>query len=252
MARDFRKIIEQLEARYGRPRPPAITDPFHLILHENVGYLVDDERRNAAFAALRERIGLEPASILAASGEDLAAVARLGGIFPEQRIEKLRRSDRLITEKFQGDLGKVLRLPLAEAKKKLRLFPGIGEPGAERILLFTRTHPILALESNGLRTALRLGFGKEDKNYAAMYRSAQQALADRLPKDCDGLMRVYQLLRRHGQELCKRTNPQCESCPVSDDCAYYRASAAARSTSTRAKTTSPSTKKTIRDKIAKR
>jgi endonuclease-3 len=63
-------------------------------------------------------------------------------------------------------LKSVLKLPLPKAKKALQKFPGIGEPGAEKILLFTRTHPLMALESNGLRVLVRLGFGAEHKNYA--------------------------------------------------------------------------------------
>jgi endonuclease III len=29
------------------------------------------------------------------------------------------------------------------------------------------------------------------------------------------------LLKRHGQELCKRTKPKCENCPVNSSCAFF-------------------------------
>jgi adenine-specific DNA glycosylase len=51
---DLHKIIAQLAAHYGNPKPPITTDPFELILLENVAYLVSDERREEAFKMLRQ------------------------------------------------------------------------------------------------------------------------------------------------------------------------------------------------------
>jgi hypothetical protein len=42
---DLRKVVSELEAHYGPPQPPIATDPFELVLLENVGYLVSDKRR---------------------------------------------------------------------------------------------------------------------------------------------------------------------------------------------------------------
>ncbi len=218
----FRQLLRQLEKYYGRPEPPGVTDPLEMILLENVGYLVDDEQRAAAFAALKKRVGTQPDKILAAAEATLVDIVRLGGIMPELRAKKLRQIAQLARWIFQGDLRPILRKPLPAAKKDLKRFPSIGEPGAEKILLFTRSYPVLALDSNGLRVLLRLGFGEEKKNYAASYGSAQEALEGQLPGDCDALIRAHQLLRQHGQELCKRSRPRCEICPLSGECNYFQ------------------------------
>ncbi len=102
----------------------------------------------------------------------------------------------------------------------MKKFPSIGDPGAEKILLFSRNLPVLALDSNGLRVLIRLGYGKEDKNYTKQYRSAQEAVDFELQRDCGWLTEAHQLLRRHGQELCKRNHPLCEACPLRPECAY--------------------------------
>jgi len=68
---------------------------------------------------------------------------------------------------------------------------------------------------------LRLGFGEEGKHYAASYRSAQEAIQAQLPEDCGALLRAYLLLKQHGKELCKRSRPRCDDCPVSSDCLYF-------------------------------
>ena len=220
--KSFQKIMDELEGFYGRPEPPKVTDPLGMILLDNIAYLVSDDRREQAFNSLRERVGLTPPEILMAHEETLLEVAHLGGMHPAARVEKLRRIAQIALQEFDGDLDRVLKQPLAQAKKSLKKFPGIGDPGAEKILLFSRTHPILALDSNGLRVLLRLGYGEERKSYSSTYRSAQEAVESELKKYFDWLIAAHQLLRRHGQELCKTAHPLCSRCPVKQYCVYYK------------------------------
>jgi endonuclease III len=219
----FTAIIRKLEKFYGRPKPPKITDPLELILFENVAYLANDEKRSAAFAALKKKIGTRPEQILKASQKELEEITRMGGIVPELRAKRLRQIAELVHYIFKDDLEGELKKPLAQARKALKKFPTIGDPGAEKILLFTGTYPLLALESNGLRVLVRIGFAEEQKSYSATYRGVQQALAGQLPSRCDALIAARQLLRQHGQELCKRTRPLCEAgCPLTRECNYFQ------------------------------
>ena len=215
------KVVSELAGHYGHPESPITTDPFELILFENIAYLVSDERRAEAFATLRKNAGTKPHQILSASDEDLLSATRLGGMHPEQRITRLREIALIAMDEFAGDLKQALKLPFQKAKQALRKFPSIGEPSAEKILLFTRAYPVLGLDSNGLRVLLRLGFGEEKKNYSASYRSVQEALADQLKADYDWLIESHVLLRQHGKELCKTNRPLCEQCPVRKSCAYF-------------------------------
>ena len=213
-------ILRTLRAFYGKPEPPAVTDPFEQILLENVAYLAADAARVQAFAELKKRTGLKPARILAAPRPALHEIASRG-ITPAATVEKLLEIAAIAQDEFEGDLSGVLAGPPGEARKDLKKFPSIGDPGAEKILLFSGRHPVLALDSNGLRVLLRLGYGREDKSYAKSYRSAQAVAEVELPKDCGLLIEAYQLLRRHGQELCKTRHPRCESCPVRAQCVYF-------------------------------
>jgi len=217
----FRNIVKKLEGHYGRPHPPSLSDPLLLILYESIGYLVDDDRREAAFAALRREVGLKPTNLLSASTEQLVRITKLGGIHPELRAQRLKEIAQIVLNDFAGDLRNALKLPFPLAIKELKKFPTIGDPGAEKILLFTKTYPVLALESNGLRVLLRLGFGQEHKNYSISYRSVREALADQVGEDCDFLIRAHQLLRLHGKELCRTKNPACGVCPLRLNCRYY-------------------------------
>ena|SRR5271165_3721771 len=219
----FTATIERLKKFYGRPVAPKITDPLELILLENVAYLADDDQRATAFAALKKKVGTRPGQILKASQEQLEEITRMGGIVPELRARRLRQIAELVHHIFGDDLAAELKKPLSHARKALKKFPTIGDPGAEKILMLTRSYPLLALESNGLRVLLRLGFAEEKRSYSASYRGVQQALAGQLPSSYGALIAAHQLLRRHGQELCKRTRPLCEAgCPLTADCRYHR------------------------------
>jgi endonuclease-3 len=214
------QVVERLKAHYGQPKEPKLAGPWEMILWENVAYLADDERRRQAFQTLKRRVGTEPERIQSASDEALLEATR-HGILADQFAKKLRKCAQIALEEFDGDLRPVLKLPLAKAKKALQKFPGIGDPGAEKILLFSRTYPALALESNGLRVLLRLGFGEEKKSYSTTYRLVQRAVEEELDREYSWLIRAHLLLRRHGQELCKRSEPFCDKCPLASDCEYH-------------------------------
>src|SRR5262245_9733705 len=137
----LRQALDRLQSHCGKQPVPRLNGPWEMILWENVAYLADDDRRHQAFRTLKKRIGTAPSEVLSASKEAILEVTR-HGIMPEQFADKLRQCAKLVLEKFDGDLRPVLKLPVAKAKKALQKFPGIGEPGADKILLFTRTHPV--------------------------------------------------------------------------------------------------------------
>lgn len=219
--RSFKKIIQKLRSHYGTPAPPKTNNPFELILWENVAYLVDDVRRERILDELRKKVGLRPIDILNASIYQLDQVTKLGVGSPQRYSSRLKECALIALNEFGGDLNAVLDLRFGKAIKALRQFPGIGEPGAEKILLFTRTHPVLALDSNGLRVLLRLGFGEEKKNYAASYKSVREVISDDSGDDCDTLIEAHQLLRQHGKSICKTNKPHCNDCPISKFCLFF-------------------------------
>jgi len=210
--------LATLEELHGAPPRPVPRTPLQWILWENVAYLVDDAKRKRAFDALRRTVGLTAEALGRASREELLAVTRLGGMHPELRVDRLKDIGAIALEHGGKGLESVLRLAPAKARKVLRLFPGIGAPGADKILMACGASGGLALESNGLRVLLRLGWGKEGKDYARSYRSVQEAIAAEVVEQPGWALRAHQLLRVHGQTVCKNTGPDCDACPLAEGC----------------------------------
>jgi endonuclease III len=144
-----------------------------------------------------------------------------------------------VKSEFGGDLKAVLKKWVQEekkqpgkgirgAKKVLREFPVVGEPSAEKILLFSNLAPVAAVPSACVEVPARLWFGKAGKNYAADYRAAREILNAGLPATFAARQTAYLLLKKHGHQTCKRSNPRCEVCPLTGQCAYIQLQAADR------------------------
>src|ERR1700686_4792077 len=176
----FSKLVDKPQQHYGPPAPLPSTDPLELVIWENIAYLASDKRRAEAFATLKQTIGTRPEQILAAKHSALAGIGK-AGILPDVSAEKLLSIAKIAFEEFDGDLRSVLKKPLPQAKKALKRFPSIGDPGAEKKLLLTRSYPVMPLDSNGLRVLCRVGFAEEKKNYSATYRLVLDAIHGQLP-----------------------------------------------------------------------
>src|SRR5215472_16355075 len=85
----FTKLIDRLAKLYGEPELPAVTEPFAMILWENVAYLANDAKRAEAFEELRTKVGLTPAAIRKAKDSVLFAIGSKG-IVAKGTVEKLR------------------------------------------------------------------------------------------------------------------------------------------------------------------
>ena len=233
------EILEMLEQIYGPQQTAGPTDPYEMIVYSNCGYPASDASCSKGFEALKREVGMSPTEILAAPKSKLVKLLRLGGIVPEQRAARLQEIARKVKAKFGGDLRAELkkRMLLEKeqagkgirgAKKVLREFPVIGEPSAEKILLFSKLAPVAAVPSVFVEVPARLWFGKAGENYAADYRGAREILSAGLAETFDARQRAYLLLKKHGQQTCKRSSPKCELCPLTGQCAYIQLQAADR------------------------
>lgn len=216
----FTTVIQRLRNRYGEPEAPPANGPFELVLWENAAYLLPDARRREVFNALREQVGLNATAIDAAPDAVLLPIAIRGGMRPQMRVFRWRQIAQITLDQFGGKLDSILEWPYAEARKALKLFPTIGDPGADKILLLCGVARGLPLDSNGLRVLTRVGWGRAQRNYGATYRSVLDDLKPELPVHVERLKEAHLLLRLHGKTLCKEKLPLCHQCPIAKQCRY--------------------------------
>lgn len=215
------EILRKLGAFYGVQEPNWPTDPYLFLVWWHCGYPASDATCAKGWAALEREIGVEPRRLLAAAPAKLAKALRAGGMVPELRAKRLKEIAACVKDEYGGDLHGALNGPIARARKILKTFPGMGDPGADRILLFAGIAPLAAVPSNCPHVVVRIKSGEESEDYVATYRAAQQLIEAETPADNEARERAYLLLKRHGQEICKRAKPKCEVCPLSSYCAFF-------------------------------
>jgi endonuclease III len=236
MPRKLTQILDALENNHGHQTLVGPKDPYEMIVFLNCGYPASDAKCAKGFESLKREIGVEPQKVLAVSKPKLARVMRPTVIRPAVCAERLKEIALKVKRDFKGDLATALKQRLQEAKelekgvrgakKVLQEFPVIGEPSAEKILLFSGLAPVAAVPSAFVAVPVRIFVGEPGKNYAADYKAAREILDSELPETFEARQRAYLLLKKHGQEICKRSKPKCEVCPLTAQCAYLQAKAA--------------------------
>src|SRR5215469_2841894 len=193
------QILDQLESFYGPQQPSWPTDPYLFLIWWYSGYPASDARCSKGYESLNKEVGTSVAQILAARPAKLSNALKPGGMLPEVRAERLKEVAARVKDEFGDDLRAALVGPIAQVRKTLKSFPSIGDPGADRILVFAGITPVAAIPSNCPYVLVRILSGQEGKNYSATYREAQQAIEAEIPGKFDARIRAYLLLKRHGQ-----------------------------------------------------
>jgi endonuclease III len=215
------QLLTILESFYGPQRPSWPTDPYDFLVWWHCGYPASDATCARGWAALTKSIGTTPEKLLATSPEKLTAALKAGGMVPELRALRLKEIAMRVKDYLHGDLLTTISGSLDQARKELKKFPNIADPGADRILLFGHIAPVAAVPSNCPHVLVRILLGRERENYSVTYREAQEVIATQTPATFEARTRAYLLLKQHGQATCKRTNPKCDQCPVNTKCAFF-------------------------------
>ena len=166
-----------------RVRPAAFAlrrrTRFQLLLWEYVAYLAGRrDAGHAAFAELKATVGLKPAEVAVAPLPVLSEIARAraDSIAIAQRASRMRRRRRCrCAIHGREDCATCSADSYAEARgNALKAFPSIGPPGADKILLLTRSAADPGARSR-TRCACSCGWATagSDKNYATSYAGAQ-------------------------------------------------------------------------------
>ena len=214
-------LLNRLEKFYGPQEPAFPIEPYEFLVWWHCGYPASDAACEKGWRNLKQQVGIEPHQLLVANPAKIASALKAGGIVPELRAQRLKEIAMRVKDEFGGDLRSALAGPLAQVRKTLKSFPGIADPGADRIVLFAGIAPVAAVPSNCTHVLIRIVQGPEGENYSAGYREAQRAIGAEVPEKFDARMRAYLLLKIHGKQTCKRTNPKCEECPVKSKCAFF-------------------------------
>ncbi|NCA95976.1 MAG: hypothetical protein EOM74_03250, partial [Methanomicrobia archaeon] len=137
-------------------------------------------------------------------------VRKFLSITPAQKPDLLLEAQKIVHE-----LGGVF----PSTYEGVKSLPGIGDYTAGAIMSIAFNKPYAATDGNVIRVLSRY-YGIDDDMKDEKARKKIDALNQQLI--ADGTPQIYtQAMMELGALVCKPSNPQCESCPLRDDCYAY-------------------------------
>ncbi|KAL2520691.1 ENDO3c domain-containing protein [Forsythia ovata] len=145
--------------------------------------------------------------------------------------------DILAKELGSTDLEWLRDVPHQEAKEYLLSIPGLGLKSVECVRLLTLLQPAFPIDTNAGRIAVRLGWVPiqplpEEEKFHLLKQypkidTVQKYLWPRLSKlDPLTLYELHCQMITLGKVFCTKRDPNCNSCPLREECKHFKSSSA--------------------------
>jgi endonuclease-3 related protein len=164
-----------------------------------------------AIANLRDANVMNPRKMYALAPAELAELIRPAGYY-QVKARRLRNLLKVVVEEFDGSLDAMFRTESFTLRETLLAIHGIGPETADAILLYAGGMPTFVADTYAHRILARHGW----IDYAATYHDIKEFFERDLPAETQLYNEYHALLVRVGKEFCRRSIPQCETCPLAE------------------------------------
>lgn len=160
---------------------------------------------------LKNNDGLTPQGLRRFSLEELQELIRPSGFF---RMKALRLNNFLdfLEQNSAQCITELAELETYELREKLLAVKGIGPETADSILLYGLNKPVFVVDAYTRRIFNRHMLVHEDISYQEL----QDFFMDVLDPDAELYNEFHALLVVTAKKWCKKTNPDCENCPLNE------------------------------------
>ena len=165
-----------------------------------------------AIANLKAAGALSPDGLARLNEGELARLVYPAGYF-NAKARKLKAFVALLFQRFDGELERLLAVPVDELRPLLLATHGIGPETADSILLYAAGRPVFVIDAYTRRLFSRLGMtpGRDS------YDSWRALFMENLEADAGLFNEYHALMVRHGKAVCRR-QPRCDVCPLLEGC----------------------------------
>ena len=205
------QVVQRLMQHYRERWRPSETDPFKALVHTILSQNTNFKNEMEAFRNLDKNLGISPETLSKASVEEIAKHIRVAGLHRQKSV-KIKKVAQYIVEKYDGDLWKVLKLPLEQARRELMSMPGVGPKTADVVLLFNARKHVIPIDRHIFRISRRLGFVSQNAGYEEVRAVLEKNIPERYYED------AHVLLIQFGRDYCRARKPKCDECFLSDLC----------------------------------
>jgi len=165
---------------------------------------------------LKAAVVLSPRGILETPVDDLAGLVYPAGYY-NAKARKLRAFVEMLFRRHDGDLDRLLALPLPELRRELLATHGIGPETADAVILYAAGHPRFVIDAYTRRVFGRLGLAPARDDYGSWQRLFEEAL----PPDAPLFNEYHALIDRHAKTFCRKGR-LCDQCFLRENCSHGR------------------------------
>lgn len=203
------KILDHLREEFG-PWSYRETNSFEVLVATVLSQNTSSRNSRKAFHDLISKFP-SPVKLAKADLREIQRVIKPAGLYTSKSRD-IKKLAKIVSEKYGGDLGKVLGKPPEEARNELLELPRVGPKTADCLLLFAAGRDVLPVDTHVARVAKRLGFAgwRDDRE------TVKQRIEPLIPKGRRGEAHIF--LIQHGRKYCRARGPRCGECPISDLC----------------------------------
>lgn len=210
------KISNTLENLYGIPEREPDTNVLDCLIRTVLSQNTNDVNRDKGFAALKERFPLWE-EVCEADVEAIGETIRIAGL----HVQKSQTIKNFLTwlkaDRGKLDLEFICGMESAEAIQLLCQHKGVGIKTASVTLAFACGHEVFPVDTHVLRISRRLGLIPSNCNA----EKAHEVMPQIVPAGKS--LPFHMNLITFGRQICHARKPECNQCPFTTHCLYFKA-----------------------------
>ncbi|MBH77500.1 MAG: hypothetical protein CL897_04650 [Dehalococcoidia bacterium] len=204
-------IMKTLGKLYGEPISRPHGDPVAELVLTVLSQNTSDKNSGRAFVQLMRNYPSWE-SIAEAPLEELIATIKTGGL-AQQKAPRIKRILKAVQERAPDwSLAFLEEEPIEQSRAWLRGLPGVGPKTAACVLLFALGQPALPVDTHVERVAKRLALLPPKTTPEQAHQYLEELVAPR------EYFRFHMLLIKHGRRTCSARAPNCQACPLEEEC----------------------------------
>lgn len=213
MKKDLLTIHDQLLQRFGPQHWWPADTPFEVIVGAILTQSTSWKNVEKALGNLKNMDALNAESLHKIGVNELAALIKPAGYY-NSKARKLKEFMDHLYGNHAGDLADMLETDGRRLRNELLSIWGIGPETADSIVLYAAGKPEYVVDAYTKRIFTRLGYVKENIDYADLKKFSEQ----NLPRDAKIYNEFHALLVKLGKDYCRKTKPACSGCPLDKRC----------------------------------
>ncbi len=208
------EVFDDLYDHYERPEHEGPDDMLGTLMRTILSQNTTRSNTDRAFGRLLDRFDGDWDRMRRADAEAIVDAIEVGGLARQKTPWIQSILEELHEERGEYSLEFLRDCDPEEARAYLSNFKGVGPKTARFTLMEAAGMPFFPMDTHILRICKRLDWIDESLSGT----KAHEAMEPRIPEGEHYAAHI--VLVRHGRELCHARHPECELCPILEQCPH--------------------------------